>query len=287
MAPVIATFMIAPGAAITAGISLAGGIAVLIAARRAIAKTTLLGPWCWTVAALLSWALIELAAALSVVGRNNAEPIQFACVALSLCPGVAVIGAKRPQHVAWNFVVLSLWAIVAQPAVENVLLHPGQKISIGDARAWFLWLLVLLGPVNYLPTRFAVASVLLAAGQVIALSPYLALIQKPIVSEPSLIGLLLAASALVAAWITVGLSKVAPANSIDQLWLDFRDPFGLLWGLRVQERVNALAQRNDWDLELTWFGLCRRSTGERLDQIESTIEPVLRTSLQSLLRRFV
>ena len=72
-----------------------------------------------------------------------------------------------------------------------------------------------------------------------------------------------------------------------RLWLDFRDSFGLLWSLRVQQRLNELATQNGWDHHLTWRGFQQRSTGQPLTQIDPSIEPTLRTSLKGLLRRFV
>jgi len=251
--------------------SLAVGLAVLGRGYRAVRGTTLVGPWMWATAALVAWAAAELAADLSFVGCGNIESLQFAAIAVSFCPIVAVLGAKRPQNVAWNFVVLSLWAIVALPAAENFFLHPGQKLSLGDARAWFLWILIGLELINYSPTRFGIAAALLAAGQVVALSPYLALVHQQLTSWAPAAGLVLVGAALLVAWLAAAREKLT-ANELDAAWLDLRDAFGLLWGLRLQERINTLAKQNGWDVELTWSGFRSVETGEVVTQLEPSIE---------------
>src|SRR6478752_3809682 len=135
--PIVGTLTAKPVLAIAIAVVAIIGLAVMLGARRAIGQTTLTGAWWWSVAALVAWAGTELADVLAVVSAGNLEPLRLAAISLSFCPVVAVLGAKRPQHAAWNFVVLSLWAIVTLPAAENFFLHPGQKLTLGDARAWF------------------------------------------------------------------------------------------------------------------------------------------------------
>src|SRR5262249_31222269 len=149
-------------------------------------------------------------------------------VALSFCPVIALIGAKRPQHKAWNLVVFSLWAIVALPAAEAVLAHHSTRIELGAARSWFLWVLIGLTPINLLPTRFWLASLLIAPSQIVVLGPHLALIRRALTSESELIGLLLATAALASA-AYVSRRKTMATNAYDRLWLDFRDTMGLFW----------------------------------------------------------
>ncbi len=40
-------------------------------------------------------------------------------------PGMAVLGAKRPQHWGWQFIVATLWVTLAWPALESLATgHP-------------------------------------------------------------------------------------------------------------------------------------------------------------------
>jgi hypothetical protein len=230
---------------------------------------------------------VEVIAALrSASGASWLPPLRLAVVALSFCPIVSLIGAKRPQHAAWNFIVLSLWAIVVLPAAETFFLQRGQRLEMGDARGWFLWILIALGPINFLPTRFWNAAVLLAFGQTVALSPHLPLLRRSIVDRPETIGLALVAGSLVLALVAFRRHRNA-ANRYDRQWLDFRDTFGLLWSLRVQERLNAVAKQHGWDLELSWAGFRSRASDAPLDEIDPDIQPLLRSTLRALLRRFV
>jgi hypothetical protein len=61
----------------------------------------------------------------------------------------------------------------------------------------------------------------------------------------------------------------------------------LLWSLRVQERINALAQQSGWPLELTWNGFRKPGSEDGLVKLDPAIESAVRGSLRGLLRRFV
>jgi len=284
--------------AIVAAVTLASGVSILLAQRRAVRGTTLAGPRWWALAAVMTWSAAELIAPTQSGERAGLlAPWRFAAIVLSLCPAVSLIGAKRPQHAAWNFVVLALWCILALPAAENAALHPGQKLAVADARGWLLWILVLLGPINFVPTRYWLASLLVAAGQSLALSRYLPLLARPLVAQAEVAGLALCGLGIVSAAISARRSTVA-ANPYDILWLDFRDSFGLFWSLRVQERINAAATQNHWNLELTWSGFLGKpeapaKEGDGTPSLAlqastiAAIEPALRTAFKGLLRRFV
>lgn len=206
-------------------------------------------------------------------------------MALSACPVISVLGSKRPQHRAWNFVVGSLWGIVSLPALEALLLQPGQRLVLGDARGLFLALLVVLTAVNYLPTRLGPAAVLLAVGQTMALAPYWPWCMVEWEIPGSVGGLGVAAVALSMAW---GLARRRRHVALwDRLWLDFRDTFGLFWGLRVMERLNATSDQLGWEIALAWSGFRHRRSGEPLTGLSAEQAQALRQALGGLLRRFV
>jgi hypothetical protein len=273
-------------AAVVAIGALAVGLSVLLTRWRAIRQTTLTGAWWWTLAAIVAWSCVELWVSLLPGITAGQSPLLLAATTLSFCPIVALLGAKRPQHAAWNLVVLSLWAIVALPAAESILLRPGQPPEMGDARGWFVWVLIGIGPINFVPTRYWLASLLVAAGQIAGLSPHLAMIGWTEISHAGSAGLVLCILGVAAAEI----ARRRPngvANSLDRIWLDFRDTFGLLWGLRVQERVNAAAAQFGWGIELMWRGFRKEDSGAALPATEASVEPELQSTLKGLLRRFV
>jgi len=275
-------------AAVVPVVALALGTSLLVYGRRAVSQTTLVGAWWWALAALVGWSGVELYAALMPLSaaEGRLAPARLTAITLSLCPVVAVLGAKRPQHTAWQFVAVTLWGILALPAAEAFFLHRGQQVEVGDARAWLLWIVILLGPINYVPTRQAAASLAVAAGQALALSPYLALIHRALVPRAEAIGLAICVLGLATAWLSPR-SAQQWANTCDRMWLDFRNAFGLFWGLRIQERVNAAAEQNGWNVELRWNGLRHKGDADARREIDPAIESELRSMLKGLLRRFV
>jgi hypothetical protein len=207
-------------------------------------------------------------------------------MSLSLCPVVALLGAKRPQQQAWNFVVLSLWLILLLPAAETLWLHPGQRLNFGVLRGWLLWIPIALLLMNYLATRYALAALLAASGQALAFGEFLPFVPSALPQSATLFGLLLMTAALVAAYVAACRTKAA-ASDLDRLWLDFRDTFGAFWALRIQERMNATAQQHGWNIVLTWPGF--RDTAEAgnipADKSPNPLSPA--STFRGLLRRFV
>lgn len=245
--------------------------------------TTLGAPCLWAAVsgiALAAWALLST----SLEGIAHLAT-QFALAATTFCPLMAVLGAKRPQDRGWQWVVLSLWVVLVWPAAQAVLLPSGVRLELFIAWRLFLWGLIVLGLLNYLPTRHWRAAVLVAVGQVLLLREHLGLGQPPASPWPLLVSI----GALVSAAWDVELSALKrpqPSSSatalqeLTQRWLSFRDSFGAFWALRVLGRINQLLDQQHWPLELTWSGFAA--------QQEPTAEQLatLTQSLDSMLRRF-
>ena len=102
-----------------------------------------------------------------------AEPLRFIAAVATFCPSISLLGAKRPQDGMWNFIVLTLWGMLALPAAEVFFLQRGQTLEVNDLRAWFLWGLIVTGTVNLLPTRMWLYGLLYGCAQTVLLAEYL------------------------------------------------------------------------------------------------------------------
>lgn len=253
--------------------------------RRVLKETTLVSAAGWCAAAAAAIAAVEVLEALSGEPASWISPLRFCAAALVLCPIVSVLGSKRPQHRPWNFVVLSLWGVLSLNALTALAMQRGGGYVLGDARAWLLWVLIFMGLANYLPTRNWSAALFIAIGQVLLFAPHLPLLRGAIWLQrlpamPSLALVFFAVGLAVVRWSSNSTRIKERVQSFDRLWLDFRDLFGLLWGLRMQERVNAASTAAKWGVQLNWDGL---EPGE----LPAQHRQPLRQAMTGLLRRFV
>lgn len=261
-------------------------IVVFVGGKSRVRRTTFIGPWCWAISALV------LAAIGSVYVNDSAgagqsdngafiETLSFGMATLFFCPIVSVLGAKRPQDKAWHLIVGSLWFVLVLPAAESLFVHRSGGIQIHDARAWFLWALIAVALLNYVFTRYVFVVILCCAAVTIWLSPYLPGLRwdwdPP--TRTAWASVLLHA-AVVLAFVCRGW-KTPARHLFDETWIDFRDTFGITWGLRVMERVNTAAEGSRSPARLEWYGF---QVG---DDITDEQTKNLKASFDGILRRFI
>lgn len=276
MALVLAAFVISVG--------------ILVRCRRTIKETTLVSAWGWTWGAVIAVTLVELLAS-----RMNQEPppfwlagLRLAAGGLTLCPALSLMGAKRPQDLAWNWVVLALWGLLLLPVAVAWYRPTATPLAAYGPLAYFLWVLIALGFVNLIATRFWPVALLLASGQIAYLAdhlPFVSFVWQGDVWRQATGLANLAGSLLLAA--LLALRETKAATPLDRVWLDFRDTFGLFWSLRVQERVNDAAMKLDWPVRLTWFGFVTASDGQPMTAWPVELRRAIRQTMHGLLRRFV
>ena len=260
--------------------------AVLLWKRAALRGTTLLGGWWWLLAAVVAPLLGEVFVHFGPWEARSGwtEPFRFCLAMLVFCPVMAVLGAKRPHHRAWQFIVASLWVVLILPAAEKFFLQGGQAMQMTETRKWFLVVLIFVTSSNYLITRFWLSSLLWSAASIAFCGPYLPMVSWQL--EPGtwqLGGIMFGALAVVA---VLPVRTPSLALSWDARWLCFRDAFGTLWGLRIVERMQALAEQYQWSFRLTWWGW-HDTEGAALTEFPSQDVPTVRQSWENLMRRFV
>lgn len=249
-----------------------------------VKQTTLVSVLVWTTTSLGAIVAVELFALASGRANSNGlvESLRFAAATSTLCPFVARLGAKRPQQGAWHFVVATLWLVLASPSLESLILQPGQPLAVVGARSWFLAVLILVGLLDRVLTRFAGTALLAACGQSLLLAGCLPL-PETVAQHFQLPWLGIALFAVSVALESCGIPRRrTEVAELDALWLDFRDNFGTLWGLRVLERMNAASVMYNWEIKLTWAGFQHKGPIETRDWSET-----FSTTLHNLLRRFV
>ena len=293
----------------------AAAIAGLLWRSRRLRGTTLVAPWRWSIVAIAAILVVELLIWLmpSLDHAAGLSPVRYAAYAATLCPIVALLGAKRPQDRGWQLIVLSLWGIMLVPVLSALFFSRGE-FTVEIIWSWFLAILVALGLLNSLPTRHWLSGILIAAAQLIAIGDVLPGISAWFQSEaiqPALsgsdrscivLGLFALAIVSVHVAVLIRLRQSGGGNvevqtrllAMNGLWYDFRNAFGTIWGLRIAERINANALRYDWGVVLRWGGF-ERTTGDATESPESRdLEPLsadvvdaIESSTRVLLRRFV
>ena len=242
--------------------------------------------WAWAVAAWFAILCVAAAQSLADPGSGNLETWRYAACVGTFCPLMAVFGAKRPQHRAWQWIVLSLWCILALPAGEALLY--GHSLQIGAVRGWFLVALMAMGLPNYLPTRYWLAAVFYCAAQSIFLVPYLPVNIWGSTAPGMWAGLSAVAISLFAGWATAALPRWTASAPIQETWLDFRDQYGAVWALRVAQRFNATAEQSNWPVRLIWMGFyAPEAAGMTAGDALKELFPDAAREFRSLLRRFV
>lgn len=244
-------------------------------AWRANRQTSLLYAVYWTWASWLAWGALIFADELGLT--NSICAVCYLALCLTGCAGVAVLGARRPGVEAWNLVVAGLLAVLLLPIAEGFL--TGTVVPNGGVRLFFLGAIIVMGVLNYLPTRLAPAAILIAyacAGELAELMKPLSLLHQPETWTMTQLALALVPWV---AWGTV--HRLPPAKSeLDRQWLDFRDRYGLVWGQRLREQFNNAAAHAGWPVLLRWHGFQTNAGAPAPD------ETVLQTTLLALMKRF-
>jgi len=260
------------------------GTALLVVRSRASVCQTTLGPaWSWAVIAACSWCVAAGGAAFAP--DRVAGQLWYVAAVLTLCPWIAVLGARRPTVRVWNwFVVLPLLAVLLWPVALCWMPRGPDRLTLATPHLIGFALVLLMGTGNYLATRFWILAAITCLAE--------ALLVLGIASESGPGGrvLLIGISAVV---LFQGvLSAVAVAGRRPQtprgwngLWSDFRNTFGIVWANRIAERINAEAAKGGWSVRLQPGGFVAAESGEPAEPAENVAQ--VEHTVRWLLRRFV
>lgn len=213
----------------------------------------------------------------------------FTAVVL-LCPGIAVLGARRPGASAWAFfVLLPLVLVLMWPAVASFqVARPADPIEIEVPALVGFGLVLIMSGGNYFGTRYTLSSFFYAAAIVLLVAPMSAAVPD-FFPERTTARFMASLTILLAIAETNRRSIPVPDDGIshlDVLWFDFMDSFGMVWAKRVMDRVNETARHEKWTMQLELHGFVPIAESPSADELLRTNERIEDT-FRFLLKRFV
>lgn len=279
-------------------------LAAAVAIHRVRGSTAVPAAW-WALAACLALAADAAAHGAGWLATPAAAArVRLAVAALAVCPAMALLGAKRPQHGVWQLIVATLAVVVAMPALSAWLVRPGSLPDVHLLGRGFLFVLTVVGWLNFVATSHGPAATAIAAGQLTLLRPFLpgvatdAALPQPaldaagagFVAAGALAVLVLGSrsaalvqrSAVQAGGVTALRGPAAVAARIDPPFLALRDTLGAAWALRIAERFDTVAAERGWPCRLHFAGL--DAGGDPAD--DSWHRDALR-AFKALMHRFV
>jgi hypothetical protein len=217
-----------------------------------------IGTWALTLAAQL-FAMGEPASG----GRPWCGHLTYLASLAGLASAVALLNARRPGEGAWALLTVLLVLVLLIPWLEGSGLarRPSAWSRLRLEAPWsiFYVLLVAMAVGNHLPTRFGGAAFVLGGGWT---SVFIGLQSPPsqqLATLWSWWGGSVAGALVLAGYPYEVEAHGRPRPAVERLWSWFRDRWGVVWGLRVQERFNRTAEAAGWPIRLAWHGLAPAS----------------------------
>lgn len=240
----------------------------------------------WLGLALLLGTIAELQALgePAHLGRPWTGHWSYLCTLATLAAGISVLNARQPGNGAWALLMGLLVLVFLIPWLEaggiGRAVEPARRLRLEAPWSLFFITLALAVVTNFLPTRAGLPALCVGAGFALE---YLALTRVADHPETRALIWTIVPVACVGAPLLIGRAG-APAsratNDLDRLWVWFRDHWGVVWTLRVQDRFNREAAVNDWPIRMSWHGVVSTTEDGLL------IPPEAVPALRGLLRRF-
>ncbi len=258
-------------------------------AQRALRHTTLTSAGRWAQVGISAWFIVSVAASISAgesAGWLNAA--SYATALLMLCPALAVLGARRPTVRVWNwFVILPFLLVFSWPiaAAARELSHGGPFALETPMLLGFAFV-VVMGLGNYFGTRFTLPAIGAAMSLLLLALPAadfrISWLPRADLSR-SFASLLM--SAVLCGACIAAKRPFTVRVPLDQVWIEFRDQFGVVWSKRILERLNSMAEKDALSVRMSVTGVVSVSGADAHPDAASVDE--LEKSLRWLLRRFV
>jgi|GEM_PF-350406 len=272
------------------GFCLVSAVYPIWCAWRGAQRTALRPSVCWSALALLLALGAQLAAFLEPFegGKPIAGHWVYLAALATLAALVSVLNARNPGSGAWAILMALLVLVFLIPWLGGPGLarkaHGLERLQLETPWNYFYLLLLITGITNYLPTRFGFAALILGSGLA---CEYLALTRPEFrVSHGPWLWSLFPWTLALSTWGAL-CSELQSARStqsrLERTWFWLRDHWGVVWGLRLQERFNQSAERLGWPIRLGWFGL---TSAQGSDQASLELPAAADSVLRGLLRRF-
>ncbi len=283
----------------------------LAAARSALRHTTLAPAAAWGVAGLAMWAAGTLGRAVGVPPAL-ADAWDHLTVSVLLAPPLTVLGARRPTTRVWTvFVLLPMLVILNWPVLARLWAQSwSSPLELTPVATVGFWLVLVMGFGNYLLTIWSGPALLAGAAlalQVVALVPQWRPAGFGPIAMRSVAADAFAVSILWAEWIArrrlVPLLNDPSRSAIERLWVEFSECFGLVWSVRIAERLNRTAAQEGWPVRFEPFRIVaagedgapqggghdaeRPSVAAEEPLVTGAVRAEIEHALRWLLRRFV
>lgn len=239
---------------------------------------------------IVTWFVTFLAQGIALTespasGRPWTGHVTYLGSLCALAGAVSLLNARRPGADAWAILTMLLVGVLLIPWLEGSGLvrnvPPLARLRLESPWSIFYGLLAGCSVVNYAATGFGTTALWVGLGWATILVGLIrAAPPADLARVWSLWGLAVALAGTPTARVR---SSEARQSSAGRLWIWFRDRWGLVWALRIQDRFNATASTAGWSLRLGWTGL-RRPDGSPAPPEEVPAEAV--RTLIALLGRF-
>jgi hypothetical protein len=260
----------------------------LCRAWRAARGTALRSAIVWASVAVGLGMLAQIGAANEALagGRPTAGHLAYLSGLATLASLISVLNARRPGGVAWALLMALLVLVFLVPWLEGLGLTASQgtwsRLRLETPWTLFYLLLVVVAVTNYLPTRFGLAALWVAAALLLEYAG-LTWTSWPL-ARRALVWSAAPWTLSLAIWTADARSRLPVSRSpgIERLWLWFRDRWGAVWALRIQDRFNRSAEILGWPVRLAWQGAVP-APGQ---SGKPAVPEAAAAALRGLLRRF-
>ena len=224
--------------------------------RLLLRETTLMTAWSWGFVASTAWVVMWwVDCCLHAISPAVADHGWYGCAVLALCPPIAVLGSRRPGTRVWSWFILVPMVLALSWPILALRLRGAELrgLQLEAPQLMALILVLVMGIGNYLGTRYTISAMFFAAAQLsIIFSFFIASPEGR--TDRSLIRFGSTAIMALAILSTRNSKRPGPRTRFDRVWFDFFDTFGIVWGRRIQDRVNVIAQKENWPIRLELDG---------------------------------